>query len=145
MERMREEIDRMLGSRGPAGWGFPFSRVSFLPGRAARAYPLVNICEDRDHYYIDALAPGIDHKSIDVSMTGNQLTITGEKQALPEKVSAESIHRNERSAGRFLRTVTFGGDVEADKISAAYKNGLLRITLPKAEAAKPRQIEVSVS
>ena len=145
LNRMRKEMDRVLGAERSPRWGFPFSRVSFLPGRAARSYPLMNISEDADNIFVDALAPGIDPDSLDISMAGDQLTVSGEKTALPEGIAAEMIHRNERASGRFLRSVTLTSDVENDKISASYKDGLLQIILPKAEQAKPRKIQVSVS
>jgi len=145
LNRMRREMDRLLGSERSPRWGFPFSRVSFLPGRAARSYPLMNISEDSDSIFVDALAPGIDPESLDISITGDQLTISGEKRSLPDDISAEMIHRNERASGRFLRSVTLTGEVESKRIEAGYKDGLLRITLPKAEAAKPKKIQVSVN
>ncbi len=145
LNRMRREMDRLLGTERSPRWGFPFSRVSFLPGRAARSYPLMNISEDADSIFVDALAPGIDPESLDISITGDQLTVTGEKRALPEGVSTEMIHRNERASGRFLRSVTLSSDVISDKIEANYKDGLLQIRLPKAEEAKPKKIQVSVS
>jgi HSP20 family protein len=102
MARMRREIDRILGEDRVSSWTFPFSRVSFLPGRASRTYPLINICEDNDRIYVDALAPGLDPDTLNVSVTGDQLVISGEKKPLPEDVKAESIHRSERSAGQFI-------------------------------------------
>ena len=145
LNRMRREMDRILGSERSPRWGFPFSRVSFLPGRAARSYPLMNISEDADYIYVDALAPGIDPESLDISITGDQLTISGEKRALPEDISAELIHRNERASGRFLRSVTLSSDVVSKGIDATYKDGLLNVRLPKAEEAKPKKIQVSVN
>jgi HSP20 family protein len=145
LNRMRGEMDRLLGAERSPRWGFPFSRVSFLPGRAARSYPLMNISEDADNVYVDALAPGIDPESIEISMTGDQLSISGEKMPLQDNIAAEMIHRNERASGRFLRSVTLPSEVENDKVEARYKDGLLRITLPKAEQAKPKKIQVSVS
>jgi len=145
VERMRRDMDRLLGGHRPAGWSFPFSRISFLPGRAARAYPLLNIGEDADNFHIHALAPGIDPKTLDVSITGNQLTISGEKKQTGEEIQPEAFHRSERAAGRFVRSITLTADVDSARVQAGYSDGLLRITLPKAEAAKPRRIQVSAS
>jgi HSP20 family protein len=144
MEKMRREIDRILGEERFSAWTFPFSRISFLPGRASRAYPLMNISEDSSNYYVDALAPGIDPKSMNISVTGNQLFISGEKKPLSEDIMAESIHRSERSAGQFARSLSLSSDVDSGKIQANYVNGMLKIVLPKAEAAKPKQITVKV-
>jgi HSP20 family protein len=145
MERMRREMDRFLDEFGTSSWTFPFSRTSFLPGRAARGYPLLNIGEDNDNVYIDALAPGVDPKTLDVSVTQDQLVISGEKMALLSSVGPEAIHRSERSAGQFTRSMTLPFEVDSEKVKAAYQDGLLKIILPKAEVAKPKQIQVSVT
>ena len=143
MESMREEMDRLLGS-ARSFEKHPFSRVSFLPGRAARAYPLINISEDDANFYIDALAPGINLGTLDISIVQDHLHISGEKAPLPD-VKPEAFHRRERAAGRFSRAVNLPGKVRAKEITANYTKGLLRLTLPKAEEAKPRKINVSVS
>lgn len=145
MNRMQREIDWFPGLGRAPRRGSPFSRVSFHPGRAVRTWPRINISEDADNVYVAALAPGIDPESLDVSMTGDQLTISGEKKALPEGISAEKIHRNERACGRFVRTVTLPSEVDSGRIEASYRSGLLKVTLPKAEAAKPKKIQVSVA
>jgi len=144
-DTLRREIDRLFESFDGGTFGeWPFSRVSFLPGRAARAYPLLNVSDDENSVYIEALAPGIDPDSLKITLTRDQLTIAGEKPPLPGDVKMESFHRNERSAGRFARTVTLPAEVADDKIKADYRDGLLLITLPKAEEAKPKQITVNV-
>ena len=142
LESLRREMDNMFNRAGT--WRFPFSRVSFLPGRAARRYPLVNISEDKDAYYIEALAPGVNPDTLDVSVTGNLLTIAGEKNMTSTEVKAEAYHRSERAVGRFIRTVELENEVNETKVKANYKNGLLLITLPKSERAKPKQIKVNV-
>ena len=145
MERMREEIDRILGDDRLPSWTFPFSRISFLPGRAARGYPLLNVGDDNDNVYVDALAPGVNPDTLKVSVAGGQLMIAGEKLPLPKNVRPDSIHRGERSAGQFARSISLPSDVTPEKVEASYKNGLLRIVLPKAEAARPKQIPVKVN
>ena len=82
MEKMRREIDRILGEDRVSAWTFPFSRTSFLPGRALRSYPLMNIGEDDTNLYVDALAPGVGPDTLNVSVTGNQLIISGQKLSL---------------------------------------------------------------
>jgi len=144
MERLRRKIDRAFEGVGIGRWDFPFSRISFLPGRAAREYPLLNIAEDGGLLRVEALAPGVEPMSLNVSVTGSQLSISGEK--LPtEGAAPEAFHRNERGAGRFVRVVELPVDVDESKVKAEYKNGILAITLPKAASAKPRQISVNVS
>jgi HSP20 family protein len=144
MERMRREIDRILGEDRLSAWTFPFSRISFLPGRASRAYPLMNISEDDENIYVDALAPGIEPDKLNVSVAGDQLVISGEKKPLPKDVKPESIHRSERSAGQFARSMSLSVGVKSEKIQANYKDGVLKIILPKSEAARPKQVQVRV-
>lgn len=145
LERMRREMDRFLDEFGTSSWSFPFSRTSFLPGRAARGYPLLNIGEDKENVYVDALAPGVDPKTLSISVTQDLLVISGEKKALLSSVGAEAIHRSERSAGQFTRSMTLPFEVDSGKVKATYQDGLLKIVLPKAEVAKPKQIQVSVT
>ena len=145
VERVRTAFDRILGEERPSTWRLPFSRISFLPGRAARSYPLLNIGEDDANIYVDALAPGIEPDTLNVSVTGNQLTIAGQKTPLPEEVNPEDIHRTERSAGQFVRSVSLSAAVDREKVEANYKDGVLKIVLPKSEEARPRQVQVRVA
>jgi len=145
MERMRREMDRILGEDRSPVWTFPFSRISFLPGRASRSYPLMNVGEDADNIYVDALAPGITPETINVSVTGNQLVVSGLKKPLPEDVKPEDIHRGERSGGQFVRSLSLSSEVDRDNVQAKYKDGVLRIILPKSEVAKPKKVQVRVS
>jgi HSP20 family protein len=140
---LRREVERAFDDYGM--WRRPFSRFSFLPALGARSYPLVNVGEDKDHVYVEAMAPGLDPDSLEISVQQGQLRIAGEKPAITPEVKAEAYHRNERSAGRFVRTMTLPTDVDADNVKAQYKNGLLLLTLPKAEEAKPKQISVEVA
>jgi len=144
MARMRKEIDRILGDDRFSSWAFPFSRISFLPGRASRAYPLINISEDDDNIYVDALAPGLEAEALNVSVSGDQLVISGAKKPLPQSVKPEYIHRSERATGQFARSLSLSAGVESTKVQANYTNGVLKIILPKMEAAKPKQIQVKV-
>src|SRR5205085_1551091 len=103
----------------------------------------LNVFEDKDNLYVQALAPGIDPNSIDLTLQKSSLTISGEKPA-PQGVKAEAFHRNERAAGKFVRTVELPVDVDSARIKANYKDGLLVITMPKSEEAKPKHISVAV-
>jgi HSP20 family protein len=143
MDALRRDIDRAFQNAGMSNG--PSFRTAFLPGRAARRYPLINLAEDRDHVYIEALAPGLDPNAIDLAVVRNMLTISGEKRRHPENIKPEAFHRYERAAGRFVRTVELPVEVDADHVNAEYKHGILRVTLPKAETAKPKQISVSVN
>jgi HSP20 family protein len=143
MENLRREVDRAFEEFG-AVQGSSTSRVAFLPGRGPRRYPLINLFEDAEHIYIEALTPGIDPQSLNVSIMRNSLTLSGEKIRVPVDVQPEAFHRSERSAGKFVRSIDLPVEVNDEKIRAEYQNGLLVVTLPKAERAKPRQVEVKV-
>ncbi len=144
LDALRREVERAFESFGVAAPRGRF-RTAFLPGLAARAYPLLNMSEDAENIYVDALAPGLEPEKLEVSVVRNTLRIAGEKQALSGDIKAEAFHRNERSAGAFVRTIELPTDVDAGKVAADYKNGLLSIRLPKAEQAKPKQISVKVN
>jgi HSP20 family protein len=142
MEALRRDIERAFGNGGVANE--PFSRVAFLPGRAARRYPMINLYEDRDYVYVEALAPGVDVESLSLAVIRNVLSISGEKRRTPDNIPPEAFHRNERAAGKFVRTVDLPVEVDADQVTAAYQHGLLLVTLAKAAVAKAKQIPVTV-
>ncbi len=143
LELLRREVERVFDDAG--SWKWPFSRVSFLPGVSARVYPMLNVNDDKDNIYVEALAPGLEPESIEVTVLQNVLRIAGKKTPITEDIKPEAFHRSERGAGSFVRTLTLPSEVDSDKITAQYKNGLLLLTLPKHEKAKPKQITVSVN
>lgn len=107
-------------------------------GDGARGYyPPVNIAENADAYAVQARVPGLTKDDVSVELEGRALTIRGE-----HKRDAGSFTREERASGKFERTITFKQPLAADKIQAEVKNGILTVTLPKAEEAKPRKIEI---
>jgi HSP20 family protein len=145
METLRREVARAFEQSGHDEGRPAFRRTAFLPGTSARAYPLVNVGEDKNTLYVEALAPGIDPATLAISVVRDTLTVTGDKQPISADVKPEAFHRNERGSGKFTRTITLPIEVDGDKVSAQYKDGLLLITLPKSEAAKPKQITVKVA
>jgi HSP20 family protein len=142
LDNLRRDINRAFEGFNV---GEPFFRTAFLPGREARRYPLVNMYEDKEALYIEALAPGVDPASMELTVVGDVLTITGEKYRVPEAIKPESYHRSERATGRFVRNIELPVEVDEDKVQANYRNGLLVVTLPKSERAKPKQIDVKVA
>ncbi|HTM08288.1 MAG TPA: Hsp20/alpha crystallin family protein [Verrucomicrobiae bacterium] len=142
MEALRREIDRAFAEFGPAG---AHSQTAFLPGRGPRRYPLVNLHEDHDRLYIEALAPGVDPGSLNLTVVRNQLTISGEKRRVNGDVRSEAFHRSERASGKFVRAIELPVEVNENGVAAEYKNGVLVVSLPKAEKAKPKEISVKVS
>ena len=139
---LRHEINRAFDS---FGFREPFPRTAFLPGREARRYPLVNLYEDKDTLYVEALAAGVDPASMELSVVGNTLTIAGEKYRVPERIKPEAYHRSERSTGRFVRNIELPVEVDEEKVRGDYRNGLLVVTLPKSEHIKPKRITVNVA
>jgi HSP20 family protein len=142
MENLRREVDRAFESFTTTQ--SPANRAAFLPGRGPRRYPLINLLEDKENLYIEALTPGVEPQSLNVSVLRNRLTLSGEKTRIEGDVKPEAFHRSERSSGKFVRTFDLPVEVDEKKIQAEYKNGLLVITLPKPEKARPRQVNVKV-
>ena len=142
LEALRRELDRVFD--GTDTRNEPFFRTAFLPGRAARRYPLINLYEDKDAVYLEALAPGVDPATLNLNVVGNTLSITGEKRRVAGDVKPEAFHRSERATGKFVRHLQLPVEVDEGKVRADYKDGLLIVTLPKAEKAKPKQITVQV-
>lgn len=139
LERLRGEMDRIFEGAAPGrGWN-----LGFLPGTGARQYPRVNVAETAEEFRVEALAPGVDPESLDLQVKENLLTLSGEKRG-PQGVSPEAFHRSERAAGRFVRTLELPGEIDPARVRATYTDGILRVVLPKAPEAKPRQIEIQV-
>jgi len=143
LEALRRELDRVFDEHGQRRE--PFAHTAFLPGRAARRYPLINLSEDHDAVYIEALAPGVDPSTLHLSVVGNTLSIEGEKRRVAGDVQPEAFHRSERATGTFVRHIQLPVEVDANNVQAEYTHGLLHITLPKAEKAKPKQIAIQIS
>ena len=122
---------------------------SFFERRPARAeevsewFPTLDVSETKNDYVVKAELPGIDPKDIDISLTSDLLTIKGEKKVEATSKDANWF-RQERAYGAFGRTVELPVVVDAKKIEAQFRDGVLTITLPKAEEAKPKQIEIKV-
>lgn len=140
LDALRREVDRLFSDFGRGSDPF---RVAFLPGRTARGYPLLNVSEEAERLVVEAVAPGLDPDTINVSLKGRALVLSGEKKPLPE-IPREAYHRSERAAGRFVRTIQLDADIDAAHVEADYQDGILTILLPKSEQARPRQVEVKV-
>src|SRR5512135_86185 len=143
LDQLRRDIDHAFEELASAE--APTHRVAFLPGRGPRRYPLVNMLEDKDNLYVEALTPGVDPQSLNVTVMQGRLTVSGEKSRVAADVKPEAFHRSERASGKFVRTFDLPVEVIEERIQAEYKNGLLIVTLPKAEKAKPRQVNVKVA
>ena len=106
--------------------------------------PTVDIVEDEKNYVIKAELPDMKREDVHVSVENGVLTITGERKAEKEEKNRK-YHRVERSYGSFARSFALPENVEAQKVSAAYKDGLLTVTVAKSEKAQPKQIEVKIA
>jgi HSP20 family protein len=105
--------------------------------------PAVDIAEHEDEYVVKVELPGVNKEDVKITLESNILTIRGEKKQEKE-TKKENYQRIERSYGSFQRSFTLPTTVKSEKIDAVYKDGILQIALPKAEEAKPKQIEVKV-
>lgn len=103
----------------------------------------VDIYETKDEIVVRVEVPGIDPKDVSISLTGDQLTIRGQREQEHE-VEGRNYVRVERRFGNFMRSFTLNVPVQADQVRAKYREGILEVSLPKAEEVKPREIQVSV-
>jgi HSP20 family protein len=133
--RLKNELDRLLAGAFDTPW------TATLPGFVSEpGFPAVNVWEDEASFHAEAELPGLKLEDLEILVVGSQLTIKGERRAdVPEGATS---HRSERTKGPFARVVRLPTDVAADKVEASLKDGVLLITLPKAEAARPRKIKV---
>lgn len=135
IERVHEEMDRLLRNL----WGLRSTPAS----SEATCHIAVDIIEDKDHVELKAEIPGVDPKDVNIQVEDNILTISGEKK-LEHEDKKENYLRIERYYGKFSRSFSLPPYVDASKIEAKYKDGVLTVTLPKRPETKPRQIEVKV-
>jgi len=105
--------------------------------------PAVDISETEDALILHADLPGVEMKNIDIRLENETLTIQGQR-SFEKDDQAKGYHRIERQYGNFVRAFSVPATIEVDKVSAEYRNGVLAVTLPKKEAAKPRQVKVEV-
>jgi HSP20 family protein len=118
-------------------------RPSPVAGLERTWAPAVDMYESKDELVIAAELPGLIHKDIHLSITGDMLTIRGERQR-PHEVMQDSYYRAERWWGKFERTLPLPIPVETGKVKASYRDGVLTVTLPKADAIKPKEIKIDL-
>ena len=133
LDRMRREMDRLFDS---------FS--GYTPRAQTGLWPAINVSHDRDNYYLRAEIPGVNAKDLEVTTTRDAVSLAGKRSFVREEEKA-SFHRREREEGSFRRTITLPGEFNGGGVEARYADGVLEITLPKAEGAKPKQIPVKTS
>ena len=134
LERLRRQMDWLSGG---------LSRGLFRETPSG-VFPLMNVTEDQDKYYVRAELPGLKADELDISVTGDTLSISGERK-LPVENEKAQYHRREREAGSFSRIVSLPAQVDTGKVEAACSDGILTVVLPKAEEAKPKKIAIKAS
>lgn len=132
MNQLQNEMNRLFEDYSPR-------RTRSAPG-----FPAMNVWADENSVLITAEVPGIDPKEIDVNVLGDTLTVSGSRTAddLPEETR---YHRRERGYGKFTRSLRLPYTVDVKNVDAKFKNGVLNIKLPRAEADKPKKITVKSS
>lgn len=130
LERMKRLFDSISGGL----FREPFAGV----------YPLMNVTEDSNAYYVRAELPGIRNEDLEISATANGISISGERK-IPDAGSDAVYHRRERESGRFSRMLNLPSQIDAGKVEASMADGVLTVVLPKSEAAKPRQIAIKTA
>ncbi len=125
LNRLHQQVNRLFDGAGSSGSSFP----------------AINVRGNAEQVVVSAEVPGIDPDKLDITVSGNTLTFEGDRAA-EELTEKDVVYRRERPAGRFVRTVRLPYEVDQDRITARYEQGILRVTLPRSEATKPRKISV---
>jgi HSP20 family protein len=126
LANLQDELDRMFESP-LTGWA-----------------PALDVHEDKDNFTVRVELPGLKREDIDVSLQDGALVISGER-TIEKKAEGVHVHRQERYYGKFQRALSLPEPVAANKVKAEFKDGVLTVTLPKTEEAKPKKIDVSVN
>jgi HSP20 family protein len=134
LERIRRRMDKLFEGFADTPWKESHARV----------FPLTNLTEDKDRFYVRTELPGVRAEDLEISVTGNNLSISGERK-IPEENEDARYHRREREAGKFSRVISLPDPIDSTKVEAHSSDGLLTIILPKAEVAKPKQISIKAS
>lgn len=132
LDNMRRQFDRFANLYSTAS----------QRSAGAGVFPQLNVTEDASKFYLRAELPGVKSDELNIQAAGKKISISGERTIHSENDTAR-YHRREREAGKFSRVLTMPSDIDADRIEAKMENGILTVMVPKAEAAKPRQIKVN--
>ncbi len=129
--RLQQEVDELFGS-----WSSPLGIRSLPRG----SFPAINVGQTPDRVDVYLFAPGIDPKSLDISMQQNLLTVSGKREA--EAAKEADYYRQERFNGEFRRVISLPEDVDPERVQAKYADGIVQIGVQRRESARPRQIEI---
>lgn len=131
LDGMRRSMDQLMSSFRPR------SGAAYRSG----VYPQMNVYDDGESFIVRAEVPGVDPQDIDLTVTGDTLTLQGERQ--PQEIpEGSSYHRRERGSGQFRRSLTLPDQVDSAKVAASCKHGILQILLPRAEQARQRKVKI---
>ena len=136
IDRFKQQMDRMFDNF--------FGSETDVSEASAMWYPSVDIKETKDDFVLMAEVPGMSKDDIKINISENTLTIRGEKRE-EKKEEDHNYHRVERRYGKFQRSFTLPTQIQGNKVKAAYKDGILTITMPKKEEVKPKEIPITVS
>ncbi len=148
MARMAKDMERFVEESMGHGWGqrgMPFLRRWQALKRAEEwaASPRIDVYEEGTDVVIKTEVPGMEKDEIDISLDGNTLILKGEKKK-EENIEDKDYSYCERYFGTFTRTIELPAEVQADKVSAILKNGVLKIRLPRQETAKKKEVKIKV-
>jgi HSP20 family protein len=129
--RLQQEVDELFGS-----WSAPLGIRSLPRG----SFPAVNVGQTSERVDVYLFAPGIDPKSLDISMQQNLLTVSGKREIAVEEDA--DYYRQERFSGEFRRVMSLPEDVDPDRVQAKYADGIVQISVERRESARPRQIHI---
>ncbi len=131
VQQWRGEMDRVFSDF--------FGRTDSGPLARGRGFPPVNVWEEGENLLVEAELAGVKGEDLDISVVGDELTIKGRRTGGEDGIT---FHRRERATGEFVRVLRLPVEVDANRVDAALNDGVLLITLPKSEAAKPRRVQV---
>lgn len=129
--RLQQEVDELFGS-----WSSPLGIRSLQRG----SFPAVNVGQTPERVDVYFFAPGIDPKSLEISMQQNLLTLSGKREISVEEQA--DYYRQERFSGEFRRVISLPEDVNPDRVQAKYTDGIVRISVERRESTRPRQIQI---
>lgn len=132
LERIRRDLGRLITEQTGG------DRLD----RPAGVFPLMNVSQDQENFYIRSEIPGMNLDDLDISIIGRGVTVSGERKISHENGNVR-YHRREREGGKFRRQFNLPMDIDADRVQAKYRHGILMVVLPKAASAKPKKIPVS--
>ena len=138
LQQLREEMDRLVSEFAGA---LPRAAGYGLPLVGGQPFPAVNVWASDDAIYAETELPGLRQSDLDISVLGNEVTITGQRPDIEQQ--GVKYHRRERGVGSFSRTIRLPVEIDPQRVEATLRDGVLTLKLPKAEANRPRKIKVT--